>query len=105
MAAKHSHNGDMVEEKSRGHTDAASISYDGSIAAESPGDSHGTKRGLKSRHAQLIALGGTIGTALFVGSGVTLSKGGPGFLLLTYLLMAGLVILIVSAIIQYASYL
>ena len=28
-----------------------------------------TRRGLKSRHVQLIALGGAIGTGLFVGSG------------------------------------
>ena len=28
-----------------------------------------TRRGLKSRHIQLIALGGAIGTGLFVGSG------------------------------------
>lgn len=33
-------------------------------------------RGLKSRHAQMIALGDTIGTGLFDGSGATLAKGG-----------------------------
>ncbi len=33
-----------------------------------------TKRGLKSRHAQMIALGRTIGTGLFVGSGATLAN-------------------------------
>lgn len=38
----------------------------------------GTHRGLKSRHIQLIALGGVIGTGLFVGSGVVLSLVGPG---------------------------
>ena len=42
---------------------------------------------------------------LFVSSGLTLAKGGPGFLLLTYLLMSGLVLLIVSAIAHTASYL
>ena len=36
-----------------------------------------TRRGLKSRHVQLIALGGSIGTGLFVGSGTTLSLAGP----------------------------
>ncbi|KAI1392419.1 proline permease PrnB [Hypoxylon trugodes] len=76
-----------------------------SIEVEVSEATRGTKRGLKSRHAQLIALGGTIGTALFVGSGRTLAKGGPGFLLLTYILMSGLVLLIVAAITQTASYL
>ena len=36
-----------------------------------------TQRGLKSRHIQLIALGGCIGTGLFVGTGATLSLAGP----------------------------
>lgn len=37
----------------------------------------GMHRGLKSRHVQFIALGGSIGTGLFVGSGTTLSLAGP----------------------------
>ncbi|ORY65126.1 putative proline-specific permease [Pseudomassariella vexata] len=45
---------------------------------------HTTQRGLKSRHAQMIALGGTIGTGLFVGAGQGLAMGGPLFLLLSY---------------------
>ncbi|XXH04202.1 hypothetical protein Hte_010616 [Hypoxylon texense] len=65
----------------------------------------GIKRGLKSRHAQLIALGGTIGTGLFVSTGSTLAKGGPGFFLIAYLLMSALVFLIVSSITLTASYL
>ena len=39
-----------------------------------------TQRGLKSRHVQLIALGGSIGTGLFVGTGTTLSLAGPAAL-------------------------
>lgn len=42
------------------------------------------KRGLKSRHIQFIALGGTIGTGLFLGIGTALSNGGPLSLLLGY---------------------
>lgn len=41
-----------------------------------------THRGLKSRHIQLIALGGSIGTGLFVGTGTTLSLAGPAPLFL-----------------------
>lgn len=36
------------------------------------------ERGFKSRHAQMIALGGTIGTALFVESGQSLHMYGGG---------------------------
>lgn len=38
-------------------------------------------RGLKNRHVQLIALGGTIGTGLFLGSGESISLAGPSILL------------------------
>ena len=51
----------------------------------------GTQRGLKSRHAQMIALGGTIGTGLFVGSGQGLRIGGPAFFFLGYCVITILV--------------
>lgn len=38
-------------------------------------------RNLKSRHIQLIALGGTIGVGLFLGSAGAIHKAGPGLLL------------------------
>ncbi|KAF1966897.1 AAT family amino acid transporter [Bimuria novae-zelandiae CBS 107.79] len=39
---------------------------------------------LKDRHLQMIAIGGSIGTGLFVGSGSALSSGGPASLVLAY---------------------
>lgn len=42
------------------------------------------ERGLKSRHIQFIALGGTIGTGLFLGIGGAFSKAGPLAVLLGY---------------------
>ncbi|KAF2721928.1 hypothetical protein K431DRAFT_303016 [Polychaeton citri CBS 116435] len=41
-------------------------------------------RGLKSRHIQFIALGGTIGTGLFLGIGTAFVNGGPLSVLLGY---------------------
>lgn len=43
-------------------------------------------RALGNRQIQLIAIGGSIGTALFVTIGSTLSNSGPGSLLLAFLL-------------------
>ena len=43
-----------------------------------------THRKLKSRHIQLIGIGGTIGTALYVQIGRGLMNGGPGSLFLAF---------------------
>ncbi|KAL8792203.1 MAG: hypothetical protein Q9195_005225 [Heterodermia aff. obscurata] len=64
-----------------------------------------TKRGLKSRHAQMIALGGTIGTGLFVGSGATLARGGPAFILVCYIILTILILFIITAVTEVAAHL
>ena len=38
----------------------------------------GLRRELKARHLTMIAIGGSIGTGLFVASGATISQAGPG---------------------------
>lgn len=45
------------------------------------------KRNLTSRHMQMIAIGGAIGAGLFVSTGEALSTGGPGALLICYLIV------------------
>ncbi|EEB07830.2 general amino acid permease GAP1, partial [Schizosaccharomyces japonicus yFS275] len=50
------------------------------------------KRRLKSRHIQMIAIGGTIGTGLWVGSGKSLYKGGGGSVILNYALVGSAVL-------------
>lgn len=44
------------------------------------------ERELNNRHIQLIAIGGAIGTGLFLGSGQTIALTGPS-LLLTYMII------------------
>jgi AAT family amino acid transporter len=41
-------------------------------------------RGLSARQVQTIAIGGTIGTGLFLGTGRSLAIGGPGTMLICY---------------------
>ncbi|KAK7746559.1 hypothetical protein SLS62_009356 [Diatrype stigma] len=65
----------------------------------------GTKRDIKSRQAQMIAIGGAIGTSLFVGSGQALAAGGPGFLLICYCLISLLVYAVITAIVEIGTYL
>lgn len=42
------------------------------------------KRGLQNRHIQLIAIGGAIGTGLFMGSGKAISLAGPSLIIINY---------------------
>lgn len=50
------------------------------------GNVDGLQRKLANRQIQLIAIGGSIGTALFVSIGSGLYRGGPGSLFLAYLI-------------------
>ena len=48
---------------------------------------NGFHKTLKNRHLQMIAIGGAIGTGLFVGSGTALATGGPGALVLDFIII------------------
>jgi amino acid transporter len=63
----------------------------------------GVKRGLKNRHAQMIALGGAIGTGLFVSTGATLALGGPAFILSSFIFVSILMYFIVTALVEIAT--
>jgi len=63
----------IVQEKGVSTGEAADLYGDLQTAEE-----YGyVKRGLKSRHIQFIALGGTIGTGLFLGIGTAFAHAGP----------------------------
>ncbi|KAJ4497910.1 general amino acid permease AGP2 [Lentinula lateritia] len=58
------------------------------------GSSDHTHRKLKSRHIQLMAIGGTIGTALFVQIGQALAEGGPASLFMAFTLWSTFILAI-----------
>lgn len=55
-------------------------------------------QGLKSRHLQMIAIGGSIGTGLFVGSGSALSTGGPASVVIGFALVGIMIYCTVQAL-------
>ena len=54
-------------------------------------------RSLSNRHLQLIAIGGAIGTGLFMGSGSTISKAGPSILFI-YMIIGLMVFFVMRAL-------
>ncbi|KAI0813861.1 amino-acid permease inda1 [Xylaria sp. FL0064] len=67
--------------------------------------SHQLQRGLKSRHIQFLALGGAIGTGLFVGSGQILHTVGPAPLFMAYLAMMVVVWVVMNVLAEMTTYL
>ncbi|KAK3896518.1 amino acid permease-domain-containing protein, partial [Staphylotrichum tortipilum] len=55
-------------------------------------------RELKGRHLQMIAIGGSIGTGLFVASGKALYTGGPASLLIAYLFVGCMLFCTIQAL-------
>ena len=65
----------------------------------------GLRRSLKARHMNMIAIGGAIGTGLFVAGGETVSSAGPGGALVAYALIGIMVYFLMTGLGEMASYL
>lgn len=62
------------------------------------------KRGLKTRHISMIAIGGTIGTGLFIGTKSAIQNAGPVGALIAYLFMASVCYSLAQSIGEMATY-
>ena len=62
------------------------------------------KRTMKTRHLSMIALGGTIGTGLFVASGATISQAGPLGALTAYAVIGVMVYFLMTSLGEMATY-
>ncbi|KAK3934528.1 amino acid permease/ SLC12A domain-containing protein [Diplogelasinospora grovesii] len=62
------------------------------------------KRSLSARQVQMIAIGGTIGTGLFLGTGKSLATGGPGSVLIAYLVVGCIVFVTMLSLGEMAAF-
>lgn len=62
------------------------------------------RRELKARHLTMIAIGGSIGTGLFVASGATISATGHGGALFSYILIGLMVYFLMTSLGELAAY-
>lgn len=63
----------------------------------------GLQRKLKSRHISMIAIGGSIGTGLFVASGATIAQAGPGGALAAYAIIGIMVYFLMTSLGEMAA--
>lgn len=66
---------------------------------------HELKREMSGRHLQFIAIGGAIGTGLFIGSGTALSTAGPVGCLISYLFVGTILYSVMTSLGEMATYL
>lgn len=62
------------------------------------------KRVLKTRHLSMIALGGSIGTGLFVASGSAIATAGPGGAIVAYIAIGLMVFFLMTSLGEMATY-
>ncbi|MCO6516259.1 MAG: amino acid permease, partial [Snodgrassella sp.] len=67
--------------------------------------SNQVKRHLKTRHLSMIAIGGSIGTGLFMASGSAIHDAGPGGALLAYMAIGIMVYFLMTSLGEMATYL
>lgn len=61
-------------------------------------------RRLSARQVQMIAIGGTIGTGLFLGTGKSLATGGPGSILIAYSIVGAIVFVTMLSLGEMAAF-
>jgi AAT family amino acid transporter len=68
-----------------------------------PSEDHLARR-LSARQVQMIAIGGTIGTGLFLGTGKSLATGGPASMLIAYFIVGGIVFVTMLSLGEMATF-
>lgn len=101
-----SHNVTDVKADRQSSSKSSSVSsHDVEKQSVQHGQTAQLKRNLQSRHLQMIAIGGTIGTGLFIGSGGAIANAGPAGALIAYAFVGTLVYSVMVALGEMATYL
>lgn len=66
--------------------------------------SPGLRRGLQARHLSMIAIGGSIGTGLFLASGAAIQSAGPGGAIVAYLAIGLMVYFLMTSLGEMATF-
>ncbi|KAF2115420.1 histidine permease [Lophiotrema nucula] len=88
---------DTMSEKTVAHSS-------GDLEKQDTPQPHELQRKLKSRHLQFVAIGGTVGTGVFIASGTSIATAGPVGALLAYAFVGTLVYSVMLSLAEMATY-
>lgn len=77
---------------------------DRDLEQHKPVQSDHLRRALSARQVQMIAIAGTIGTGLFLGTGRSLATGGPASMLIAYMITGAIVFITMLSLGEMATY-
>ena len=87
-----------VEKATDGYNGSEAAAGGRSVAADK------LARKLSARQVQMIAIGGTIGTGLFLGTGKSLATGGPASMLIGYAIVGAIVFITMLSLGEMAAF-
>jgi amino acid permease len=87
-----------------GEKNFADVDLRGVSSPETPAVTETLARKLSSRQVSMIAIGGTIGTGLFLGTGKSLATGGPASMLISYAIVGAIVFMTMLALGEMAAF-
>ena len=88
MEPGHNAVGDEEQGEEQGSSPELTV---GSLPLSPNDEHHALQRGLSARQVSMIAIAGTIGTGLFLGTGRSLAQGGPASMLICYAIVGFIV--------------
>ncbi|KAF2675228.1 AAT family amino acid transporter [Microthyrium microscopicum] len=94
--------GDLGEKHAHAAPEYDTAHEGGTYHADPEVGANALHKDLKGRHMQMIAIGGAIGAGLFVGSGNAFQTGGPGSVLLGFIIIGVMVYLVMQALAELA---
>jgi amino acid transporter len=87
------------------HSDKSVPRSSGDVEKQTTAPGEGLQRNLSSRHLQFVAIGGTVGTGVFIASGGSIATAGPVGALLAYIFVGTLVYSVMLSLAEMATYL
>ncbi|RMZ89562.1 hypothetical protein DV736_g3209, partial [Chaetothyriales sp. CBS 134916] len=97
-----------VEEQKKGDSSSGVVDVPVGSEHDDDGEVHSKAdrlaRKLSARQVQMIAIGGTIGTGLFLGTGKSLATGGPASTLISYIIVGAIVFVMMLCLGEMAAF-